>query len=84
MRMVRGLMFMLMVDKRFEGSLDVGECDGFEGVLGLRRGLGRQTGAQGEAVQRPGRHGGVWHDLAHKPLVGLPLPITFHPANIIV
>ena len=84
MRMVRGLVFMLMVDERFEGSLDVGECDGFEGVLGLGRGLGGQAGAQGEAVQRPGRHGGVWHDLAHKPLVGLPLGITFHPANIIV
>ena len=84
MRMVRDLVFMLMVDERFEGSLDVGECDRFEGVLGLGRGLGWQTGAQGEAVQRPGGHGGVWHDLAHKPLVGLPLPITFHPANIIV
>ena len=84
MRMVRGLVFMLMVDERFEGSLDVGECDGFEGVLGLGRGLGGQTGAQGQAVQRPGRHGGVWHDRAHKPLVGLPLPITLHPANIIV
>ena len=47
MRMVRGLVFMLMVDERFEGSLDVGECDGIEGVLGLGRGLGGQTGAQG-------------------------------------
>ena len=32
MRMVRGLVFMLMVDERFERSLDVGECDRFEGV----------------------------------------------------
>ena len=47
MRMMRGLVFMLMVDERFEGSLDVGECDGFEGVLGLGRGLGGQTRAQG-------------------------------------
>ena len=47
MRMVRGLVFMLMVDERFERSLDVGECDWFEGVLGLGRGLGGQTGAQG-------------------------------------
>ena len=47
MRMVRGLVFMLMVDERFEGSLDVGECDWFEGVLGLGRGLGGQTRAQG-------------------------------------
>ena len=55
MSMVRGLVFMLMVDERFEGSLDVGECDWFEGVLGLGRGLGgrrvprgRRCSAQGD------------------------------------